>query len=376
MSVVSSDVFGTLPDGRLVHRFTLRSDSVRLSVLSLGGIITSLETRDRQGELADIVLGFDHLQGYINKHPYFGAVVGRVANRIAEGKFSIDGKEYQLPINNGPNSLHGGLKGFDKMLWTSEILSNGVRLSMTSADGEEGYPGELKVWVTYSLDGAVLAINYKAQTTKTTPVNLTNHSYFNLAGHVKKLVLSNEQRGQHNNAIVMHVLYGVSINKEILYHGFPNIYDHEVSIEAENYLPVDKTSIPTGEITSVENTNFDLRNLVVLGDQIANKLAGGFDHNFCLNFSKQRSPCARVYHRPSGRLLEIETTQPGVQFYTANFLDGSLKGKGGATYPKHSAFCLETQNWPDAVNKANFPDALLRPGEEYDHTTWFKFSVL
>ncbi|XP_048392005.1 aldose 1-epimerase isoform X2 [Stegostoma tigrinum] len=293
MSVVSSDVFGTLPDGRLVHRFTLRSDSVRLSVLSLGGIITSLETRDRQGELADIVLGFDHLQGYINKHPYFGAVVGRVANRIAEGKFSIDGKEYQLPINNGPNSLHGGLKGFDKMLWTSEILSNGVRLSMTSADGEEGYPGELKVWVTYSLDGAVLAINYKAQTTKTTPVNLTNHSYFNLAGHVKKLVLSNEQRGQHNNAIVMHVLYGVSINKEILYHGFPNIYDHEVSIEAENYLPVDKTSIPTGEITSVENTNFDLRNLVVLGDQIANKLAGGFDHNFCLNFSKQRSPCAR-----------------------------------------------------------------------------------
>ncbi|XP_048392007.1 aldose 1-epimerase isoform X3 [Stegostoma tigrinum] len=341
MSVVSSDVFGTLPDGRLVHRFTLRSDSVRLSVLSLGGIITSLETRDRQGELADIVLGFDHLQGYINKHPYFGAVVGRVANRIAEGKFSIDGKEYQLPINNGPNSLHGGLKGFDKMLWTSEILSNGVRLSMTSADGEEGYPGELKVWVTYSLDGAVLAINYKAQTTKTTPVNLTNHSYFNLAGH-----------------------------------GFPNIYDHEVSIEAENYLPVDKTSIPTGEITSVENTNFDLRNLVVLGDQIANKLAGGFDHNFCLNFSKQRSPCARVYHRPSGRLLEIETTQPGVQFYTANFLDGSLKGKGGATYPKHSAFCLETQNWPDAVNKANFPDALLRPGEEYDHTTWFKFSVL
>ncbi|XP_072360436.1 galactose mutarotase isoform X1 [Scyliorhinus torazame] len=341
MTEVSSDVFGKLPDGRPVERFTLRSRGVTLRVLSLGGIVSSLETGDRHGNMADIVLGFDNLQGYINKHPYFGAVVGRVANRIAEGKFSIDGKEYQLPINNGPNSIHGGLKGFDKVLWTPEVLSNGVRFSMTSADGEEGYPGELKVWVTYILDGAILAINYKAQTTKTTPINLTNHSYFNLAGN-----------------------------------GFPNIYDHEVSIEAKSYLPVDMTSIPTGEIASVENTRFDLKKPVVLGNRIPNELAGGFDHNFCLNCSKQRSPCARVYHQPSGRLLQIETTQPGVQFYTANFLDGSLKGKGGAMYPKHSAFCLETQNWPDAVNKMNFPDALLRPGEEYDHTTWFKFSVL
>ncbi|XP_072360452.1 galactose mutarotase isoform X3 [Scyliorhinus torazame] len=272
MTEVSSDVFGKLPDGRPVERFTLRSRGVTLRVLSLGGIVSSLETGDRHGNMADIVLGFDNLQGYINKHPYFGAVVGRVANRIAEGKFSIDGKEYQLPINNGPNSIHGGLKGFDK--------------------------------------------------------------------------------------------------------GFPNIYDHEVSIEAKSYLPVDMTSIPTGEIASVENTRFDLKKPVVLGNRIPNELAGGFDHNFCLNCSKQRSPCARVYHQPSGRLLQIETTQPGVQFYTANFLDGSLKGKGGAMYPKHSAFCLETQNWPDAVNKMNFPDALLRPGEEYDHTTWFKFSVL
>ncbi|XP_078086326.1 galactose mutarotase [Mustelus asterias] len=341
MTEVSGDVFGELADGRPVQRFTLRSRSVRLSVLTLGGIIASLESPDRAGHMTDIVLGFDSLQGYINKHPYFGAVVGRVANRIAEGKFSIDGKEYQLPINNGPNSIHGGLKGFDKVLWTPEILPNGVRFLMTSADGEEGYPGELKVWVTYILDGAELAINYKARTTKPTPINLTNHSYFNLAGQ-----------------------------------GFPNIYDHEVSIEAQNYLPVDKTSIPTGEIASVENTSFDLRKPVVLGNVIPKELVGGFDHNFCLNLSKQRSPCARVYHRPSGRLLQVETTQPGLQFYTANFLDGSLKGKGGAVYPKHSAFCLETQNWPDAVNKMNFPDALLRPGEEYDHTTWFKFSVL
>uniref|UniRef100_UPI00398F72C5 galactose mutarotase n=1 Tax=Pristiophorus japonicus TaxID=55135 RepID=UPI00398F72C5 len=341
MAEVHSAVLGPLADGRLVRRFTLRSRAVTLSVMSLGAIVTGLETRDRRGLAADIVLGFDCLQGYVNKHPYFGAVIGRVANRIAEGKFSIDGKEYQLPVNNGPNSIHGGLKGFDKVLWTPEVLPNGVSFSMTSADGDEGYPGELKVWVKYTLDGEELAINYRAQTTKTTPINLTNHSYFNLAGH-----------------------------------GTPNIYDHEVSVAAKSYLPVDETSIPTGEIASVENTCFDLRNPVVLGNHIENKLAGGFDHNFCLSFSKQRSPCARVYHRPSGRLLEVETTQPGIQFYTANFLDGSLKGKGGAVYPKHSGFCLETQNWPDAVNKTNFPDALLRPGEEYNHTTWFKFSVL
>ncbi|XP_062912421.1 aldose 1-epimerase [Mobula hypostoma] len=341
MTQVSSEEFGALPDGRRVRRFLLRSDSVSLRVQTFGAIVTGLETKDRRGNAADLILGFDTLEGYINKHPYFGAVIGRVANRIAEGKFSIDGKDYQLPINNGPNSIHGGLKGFDKVLWTPEALPNGVRFSMTSADGEEGYPGELKVSVSYVLDGKELTINYKAEATKTTPINLTNHSYFNLAGH-----------------------------------GTPNIYDHEVSIEADYYLPVDKTSIPTGEIASVANTYFDLRKPVVLENLIENKLMEGFDHNFCLSLSKQRSPCARVYHQPSGRLLEVETTQPGIQFYTANFLDGSLKGKGGAVYPKHSAFCLETQNWPDAVNKKNFPDALLRPGEEYNHTTWFTFSTV
>ncbi|XP_078261413.1 galactose mutarotase isoform X1 [Rhinoraja longicauda] len=341
MTRVCSEAFGALPDGSPVVRFTLRSSSITLRVLSFGAIVTSLETEDRDGRAADLVLGFDTLEGYINKHPYFGAVIGRVANRIAQGKFSIDGKDYQLAINNGPNSLHGGLKGFDKVLWTPEILPNGVAFSMTSVDGDEGYPGELKVRVTYELNGEELSINYRAKTSKTTPVNLTNHSYFNLAGH-----------------------------------GTPTIYDHEVSIEAESYLPVDKTSIPTGEIASVVNTYFDLRNPVVLGNHIKNKLTEGFDHNFCLSLSKQRSPCARVYHRPSGRLLEMETTQPGIQFYTANFLDGSLKGKGGALYPKHSAFCLETQNWPDAVNKKKFPDVLLRPCEEYNHTTWLKFSVV
>ncbi|XP_042189065.1 aldose 1-epimerase [Callorhinchus milii] len=233
------------------------------------------------------------------------------------------------------------VKEVERALWTPEVLPNGVKFSLMSSDGEEGFPGEVKVQVTYTLVGGELTINYWAQTTKTTPINLTNHSYFNLAGH-----------------------------------GSPNIYDHEVSVEATRYLPVDDVMIPTGEIASVENTPFDLRNPVLLGSHIQNKLKAGFDHNFCLQESKERFPCARVYHRPSGRLLQVETTQPGVQLYTANFLDGSLKGKGGAVYPKHSAFCLETQNWPDAVNKTNFPNALLRPGEEYNHTTWFTFSVL
>nr|XP_006007836.1 PREDICTED: aldose 1-epimerase [Latimeria chalumnae] len=211
---------------------------------------------------------------------------------------------------------------------------------MTSPDGEEGYPGELKVWVTYTLEGGELAINYRAQTTKTTPVNLTNHSYFNLAGH-----------------------------------GTPNIYDHVISIAADTYLPVDDTAIPTGELATVQDTCFDLRKPVQLECQMRKSHIGGFDHNFCLQDLKEQQLCARVYHPLSGRVLEVDTTQPGIQFYTANYLDGSLTGKGGAVYPKHSGFCLETQNWPDAVNKTNFPDALLRPGEEYNHTTWFKFSV-
>ncbi|XP_069463909.1 galactose mutarotase isoform X2 [Ambystoma mexicanum] len=279
--------------------------------------------------------------GYLSKHPYFGAVIGRVANRIAKGKFTVDGKEYELAINNGPNSIHGGLIGFDKKLWTPEVLPNGVRFSLVSEDGDEGYPGELKMWVTYTLHGGELTINYRAQTTKTTPINLTNHSYFNLAGH-----------------------------------GASSVYDHEVCIAADSYLPVDDTMIPTGEVASVQGSSFDLRKPVVLAAQIKKFQIDGFDHNFCVNLQKEQRYSARVYHPPSGRVLQVGTTLPGIQFYTANFLDGSLKGKGGAVYPKHSAFCLEAQNWPDAVNKPNFPDALLRPGEEYNHTTWLKFSVV
>ncbi|KAG8583625.1 hypothetical protein GDO81_008489 [Engystomops pustulosus] len=270
MTSVTRDVFGNLPGGEMVERFLLESNFVKAEIISFGCIINRLETKDKHGNFTDIVLGFDSLEGYLNKHPYFGAVVGRVANRIANGKFSIDGKDYQLPINNGPNSIHGGLKGFDK--------------------------------------------------------------------------------------------------------GSEDIYDHEITIDAQDYLPVDGTMIPTGEVLPVQGTCFDLRMPVDLGSQIAKLKENGFDHNFCLSSEKQQY-CTRVHHKPSGRVLTVRTTQPGVQFYTANFLDGSLGGKGGAVYPKHSAFCLETQAWPDAINKPQFPSVLLHPGEEYDQTTWFDFSV-
>ncbi|CAH2252965.1 aldose 1-epimerase [Pelobates cultripes] len=340
MTLVSREVFGTLPDGGgTVEKFHLESDLLRADVISYGCILTRLETKDSHGNFSDIVLGFDDLEGYLNKHPYFGAVVGRVANRIANGKFSVDGKDYQLAINNGPNSIHGGLKGFDKVLWIPEVIQNGVRFSYTSADGEEGYPGELKVWVTYVVEGSKLTINYKAQSSKATPINLTNHSYFNLAGQ-----------------------------------GSGVIYDHQVTIDADHYLPVDDTMIPTGQVAPVEGTAFDLRTPVELENHIKNFNLNGFDHNFCLAVNNELKQCARVHHPASGRVLTVSTTQPGVQFYTANFLDGTLKGKGGSVYPKHSAFCLETQAWPDAVNKSQFPSTLLHPGEEYKHTTCFDFA--
>lgn len=341
MVSVRRSTFGALPSGAgAVEKFQLQSDQLRLDVLSWGCTISALEVQDRRGRAADVVLGFGGLEGYLQKQPYFGAVVGRVANRIAKGRFTLDGREYQLPINREPNSLHGGFQGFDKVLWTPQVLPNGVQFSRVSVDGEEGYPGELKVWVTYTLEGSELQINYRAQTTRPTPVSLTNHSYFNLAGQ-----------------------------------GSPDIYDHEVTIEADAYLPVDANMIPTGEVAPVQGTAFDLRAPVQLGRRLQELGLPGFDHNFCLDRSGEKHLCARVRHPASGRVLEVSSTQPGVQFYTGNFLDGSLRGKGGATYPKHSGFCLETQSWPDAVNQPHFPSTVLRPDQEYNHTTWFTFSV-
>ncbi|KFV87461.1 Aldose 1-epimerase, partial [Struthio camelus australis] len=339
MTEVMREAFGQLPreeGGGRVEKFVLRSDSVKVELLSLGCIVAALEAKGRDGAFADVVLGFDSLEGYTKKHPFFGAVVGRVANRIAKGRFTLDGQEYQLVLNNGPNSLHGGARGFDKVLWSPEVVPNGIRFFRLSPDGEEGYPGDLKVWVTYTLCGGELAINYRAQTSKTTPISLTNHAYFNLAGQ-----------------------------------GSRDIYDHEISIEADSYLPVDDTKIPTGSIAQAGTEGLGLsvnRAPGPVGRGVGGSQVRLLRHSQAYWFWGARPPA-------TGRTLEVHTTQPGLQFYTANNLDGSLEGKGSAAYPKHSAFCLETQGWPDAINKPHFPDSLLRPQEEYNHTTWLVFSA-
>uniref|UniRef100_A0A2K5CA40 Galactose mutarotase n=1 Tax=Aotus nancymaae TaxID=37293 RepID=A0A2K5CA40_AOTNA len=305
MGSVTRAVFGELPSGGgTVEKFQLQSDLLRVDIISWGCTITAIEVKDRQGRASDVVLGFADLEGYLQKQPYFGAVVGRVANRIAKGTFKVDGKEYRLALNKEPNSLHGGVRGFDKV---SPVLICAQEVS------------------------SALYMACSSQFSATKALNPTL--------------------------------------------GSPNIYDHEVTIEADTYLPVDETLIPTGEVAPVQGTAFDLRKPVELGKHLQDFHLNGFDHNFCLKGSKEKHFCARVRHAASGRVLEVYTTQPGVQFYTGNFLDGTLKGKSGAVYPKHSGFCLETQNWPDAVNQPHFPRVLLRPGEEYDHTTWFKFSV-
>ncbi|KFV44043.1 Aldose 1-epimerase, partial [Tyto alba] len=348
MTEVKREVFGHVPQeegGGVVEKFILKSDSVKVEILSLGCIIAALEVKGRDEEFSDVVLGFDTLEGYMGKHPFFGAIVGRVANRIAKGRFTVDGKEYQLFLNNGPNSLHGGARGFDKVLWSPQVLPNGVCFFRLSPDGEEGYPGDLKVWVTYTLSGGELAINYQAQTSKTTPISLTNHAYFNLAGQ-----------------------------------GLRDIYDHEFSIEADSYLPVDNTKIPTGGWCDIHGTSWHIMSGLKPGKSLRPYQThcpasphcfhhGAVSHLSC----GQLAASAFVVPSSCFGTLEVHTPQPGIQFYTGNNLDGSLKGKGAVPYPKHSAFCLETQNWPDAVNKPNFPSALLQPGKEYNHTTWLVF---
>lgn len=343
MTEVSHQQWGEVPGRGNVDLWVLKSNSLRVEVLTLGATIRSVFSRGKDGQEQDIVLGYDNLKGYVSDKRYLGTVVGRVANRIAGGCFVVDGKLYQLDINNGPNALHGGLEGFNKVIWLATAVEDGVQLSHTSPDGDQGYPGEVQVSVTYTLKGETLTADYQARSTKTTPINLTNHSYFNLAGQ-----------------------------------GAANIYDHQVSISAQSYLPVNDTSIPTGEVRAVEGTPFDLTEPALIGPRLKEVPGPGFDHNFCLSSPGDtcaERPAARVYHPASGRVLEVSTSQPGVQFYTANFLDGSITGKGGARYGKHSSFCLETQNWPDAVNQASFPDCLLRPGEEYRHVTRFTFTT-
>ncbi|WP_221390588.1 aldose epimerase family protein [Dyadobacter sp. NIV53] len=350
-STISKEVFGQLPDGQTADLYTLtNSKGMTVNITNYGGIITKLTAADKKGEWADVVLGFDSLPPYLKGHPFFGALVGRYGNRIAKGKFKLNGKEYKLAINNGPNALHGGLKGFDKQLWkTTEIKKDstvGLQLEYTSKDMEEGYPGNLTVKIIYTLaNDNSLTIDYTATTDKETVINLTNHSYFNLSG----------------------------LKRDIL--------GHEVTILSDSIVPVDTTLIPTGKLRAVEGTPFDFRKSAIVGTGIDKtddeqiKSGGGYDHCWVLKREdKGLMQFAKVKDPESGRVMEVSTTEPAVQFYTGNFLDGSLSGKG-ATFSKRFGLCLETEHYPDSPNQPQFPSTVLKPGKTYHTTTMYKFSA-
>lgn len=346
-ATVKKDAFGKTAQGEPVEIYTLtNSNGLEARITNYGGILVSLKVPDRTGKMDDIVLGFDSLDGYLKPHPFFGALVGRYGNRIAKGRFTLNNKEYKLAVNNGENSLHGGLKGFDKVVWKSRPLTTkegvGVELNYLSKDGEEGYPGNLSVKVTYTLTNKdELRIDYQATTDADTVTNLTHHSYFNLAGQ-----------------------------------GSGTILNHEMKINADRFTPTDAGLIPTGELRLVKGTPLDFTTPVKIGARINQdyeqlKLGKGYDHNFVLNDQN----AARVYEETSGRVMEVITTQPGVQFYTGNFLDGTVIGKGGKSYPQRSGFCLETQHFPDSPNRPNFPTTTLKKGETLRTSTTYRFSV-
>ena len=340
--------FGKTADGEVVEAFTLKNtNGIEVTAITYGGIITSLRVPDRNGAIGDIVLGFDAIDGYLKGHPFFGAIIGRYGNRIAKGRFSIDKQTYTLATNNGPNHLHGGVRGFDKHVWQAEILNeNSLRFSRVSPDGEEGYPGTLQVQVIYSLTNYnEFIVDYSASADQPTHVNLTQHSYFNLAG------------------------------------AGADVLGHELMIDADRYTPVTSELIPTGELAPVEGTPFDFRKPTAIGARINAahpqiKNGQGYDHNWVLN---REGPglelAARVLEPSSGRTMEVATTEPGMQFYAGNFLDGTIVGKGGQKYGRRSGFCLETQHYPDSPNQPDFPSTLLRPGSTYSSRTVFKFGV-
>ncbi len=341
-------IFGNTPDGTPVELYVLKNGQITVKVMTYGAIITEIDTPDRNGKEGDVVLGFDSLEGYLGKHPYFGATVGRVANRIAKGKFTLNGQEYTLAVNDGPNTLHGGLKGFDKVIWKAEPISRpdgpSIKLTRRSPDGEEGYPGNLDVSVQFTVtEQNELKIEYTATTDKATPINLSNHSYFNLAGRTTEPVLG-----------------------------------HELMLAADHYTPVDETWIPTGEIAPVAGTPLDFTKPTDIGARIKELKVEptGYDHNFVLDSGgKSLALAVRVYEPKTGRVMELSTTEPGVQFYTGNFLDGTTTGKDGIAYRQHHAFCLEAQHYPDSIHHANFPSAVLEPGKTYTQTTVYKFSA-
>jgi aldose 1-epimerase len=348
--------FGRTADGQPVELFTLtNAHGIEVRLTNYGGIITSLKTPDRSGRFDDIVLGYDSLNGYLRSSPYFGAIVGRYGNRIEKGRFTVDGTTYHLAVNNGPNSLHGGIRGFDKVVWTGQPFrsdsTEGVALEYTSADMEEGYPGTLRARVSYTLtDDNRLIVDYQATSDKPTPVNLTQHTYWNLAGD-----------------------------------GSRDILAHVLTINADSMTPVDSTLIPTGEISPVAGTPFDFRTPMPIGariDQRQNtqiRCGGGYDHNFVLDRGKAGadSPvhAAHVAEPATGRTLDIFTTEPGIQFYSGNFLDGTIAGKAGHIYKYRYGLALETQHYPDSPNHPNFPSTILRPGQQYRSRTVFTFGV-
>ena len=350
---ISQMHFGTLPDGRDVNLYTLSNDTgIEVRITPYGGIVTGITAPDRAGNPADIVLGHDALGPYVRDNsPYLGVIAGRFANRIAGGRFTLDGRDYQLATNNGPNHLHGGVRGFDKHLWDAEPFRSGegvgLRLTLISPDGDEGYPGAICVTAIYTLTASgALRLEFRAVTDAPTIVNLTNHMYFNLAGA-----------------------------------GSGDILGHEVAIDAGRYLPIDETSIPLGELAPVAGTPFDFTTPARIGSrieaehsQIAN--GNGIDHNFVLNAPGDMDrPAARAVDPSSGRVLEVFTTQPGIQFYTGNFLTGAIIGKGGNVYGRRMGFCLETQHFPDSPNHPEYPNVVLRPGEELRELTEYRFRV-
>jgi aldose 1-epimerase len=346
---VTKQPFGKTPDGTPVDIYTLKSDSIEARIITYGGIIQSIKVPDKSGKSTDVVLGFDSLDGYTGgpkpNPAFFGAIIGRYANRIGGGQFTLDGKTYHTPLNDGPNTLHSGPKGFDKAVWKAKEIPHGVELTHVSPDGDAGFPGTLTSVVRYTLVGKDLKIDYSATTDKDTVLNLTNHSYFNLAGE-----------------------------------GNGDILQNQVKINASHYTPVDDNLIPTGELASIEGTPFDFRKPTAVGARINDdhdqlKKGHGYDHNWVLDSGGKFSEAAEVYEPSSGRVLQVLTDQPGVQFYTGNFLDGTIIGKGGKAYPRRDALCLETQHFPDSPNHPKFPTTELKPGRKYHTITVFRFSA-
>lgn len=344
---IDQQPWGTTQDGRAVDLFTLANERLRVTVTNFGGRIVSLHAPDRDGNNGDVVLGYDSLAGYEADKTYFGALIGRLANRLAKGRFTLNGVSYQVPCNNGPNALHGGPFGFDKHVWSSDVYEDTVEFSLTSPGGEMGFPGNLQTVVRYTLDGPSLRIEFEAMTDKDTVVNLTNHAYFNLSGEPTQPIL-----------------------------------DHLVTINADRFTPINETLIPTGELASVAGTPFDFNVPTAIGARIehANEqlsLAGGYDHNFVLrpHASGELFLAAHAHHPASGRTLTVSTTQPGMQFYSGNFLNGTAIGKHKIAYQKRTGFCFETQHFPDSPNHPNFPSVVLKPGETFRQATVFTFGI-